>query len=257
MMLKIGDVEYPSLKGKVSEEEWQARVELAAMYRLVPMMGWDDQSLTHCSARIGEHYLFNPLGFLFEEITASSLVKVTLDGEIISDTPFEITIGGWYVMKAVHAVREDANFVIHTHDDFGAAVAAQKRGLLPISQPAAFAIGDALAYHDYEGVETYEARMPSLQASLGKANNNLILRNHGLLTLGYFAKHAFLRHHNLRKACRIQVMAGADGCELVEVPTPILETFPVEIMRAASGEGNDAWPGLLRKLERLDPGFKD
>lgn len=253
-MLKLGDIEYPSLKGKVSQAEWAVREELAALYRLTPLFGWDDLSLTHASARVpGEpHYLFNPMGFLFEEITASSLIKITLDGEVVQDTPFEITLGGWYPMKAVHAVREDANFILHCHDDYGLAVSARKEGLLPVSQPAGFAIGDKTAYHDYDGVETYEEKIVGLQQSLGEANR-LILRNHGLLTLGPAAYFAFIRMYNLVQACRVQVLAGR-GDDLVRIAPEILEQFPAELHRP---QGNFAWPGLLRKLDRLDRTWRD
>ena len=251
----IGETEYPSLKGKVSEAEWQARIETAALFRLIPMMGWDDLSITHVSARVpGEpnHYLFNPMGFLFEEITASSLIKIDLEGNIVAPTPFEITIGGWYPMKAIHAVREDANFVIHTHDDYGGAISARKEPLLPITQGAAFVLGDKLAYHEYEGVETYEDRIPGLQVALGDANR-LILKNHGLVTLGYTAFHAFYRMYGLIKACRIQLLAGK-GEDLIHIGPELLETYPAEIRRA---QGNNPWPGLLRKLDKDDPSYKD
>jgi ribulose-5-phosphate 4-epimerase/fuculose-1-phosphate aldolase len=250
--MKLGDVEYPSLEGRVGDGEWAARVELAALYRLTPLMGWDSLSITHISARVpGEpHYLFNPKGFLFEEVTASSLVKINLEGEIVSETPFGIVDGGWHPMKAVHAVREDANFVIHVHDLYGVALSARKEGLQPISQTAGFALGDGVAYHAYDGVETYEERVAGLQASLGNANR-LILHNHGLVTLGPTARSAFMRMNSLREACRIQVLAGRD--HLIQIEPQVASTFAAELARA---QGNDAWPGLLRKLERLDPSYK-
>ncbi|HEY2032187.1 MAG TPA: class II aldolase/adducin family protein [Rhizomicrobium sp.] len=252
--MRLGDTEYPSLRGKVSDEEWRARVELAALYRLVPLMGWDDLSITHCSARVPgkPHYLFNPMGFLFEEITASSLIKITLEGEVLSETPFEITLGGWYPMKAVHAAREDANFVIHTHDTYGIALSARKEKLQPVSQGAGFVIADKIAYHDYDGVETYEDRIVGLQKSLGDANR-LILHNHGLLTVGRTARQAFQRMHGLNKACLVQLLAGRSE-ELIHLPESILAGFPAEITRA---QGNNPWPGMLRKLDRLDPSYKD
>lgn len=259
MMLKIGNTAYPSLKGKVSDEEWDIRVQTAALFRLIPLMGWDDLSMQLVSARVGDHFLAGPSELLYEEVTASSLVKVNLEGDVVSDTPFSVIKSTWYPMRAVHAVRPDANFVIHTHDDYIAAVACNTEGLLPITQSAAFAMADGLAYHDYEGVETYEERMSGLQRSLGACNNALILRNHGLVTLGYLARQAFLRHYNLRKACRIQVLASsAQHRELIKFPPSLVESFQMELLRLAQGEGNtDPWDGLLRKLARLDPEFME
>ncbi|MGH7009995.1 MAG: class II aldolase/adducin family protein, partial [Caulobacteraceae bacterium] len=143
-----------SMKGKVSAEEWQARVDLAALYRLVALFGWDDMIYTHISARVPgpeHHFLINPYGLFFEEITASSLVKVDLDGKVLQETPYFINPAGFTIHSAVHAAREDAQFVMHLHTDQGIAVAAQKEGLLPLSQHAMI-IGPRLAYHDYEGI---------------------------------------------------------------------------------------------------------
>lgn len=256
-MLKIGNIDYPSLEGKVTDEEWQIRVQTAALFRLIPLMGWDDLSMQIVTARVGDNFLFGPAGPLYEEVTASSLVMINLQGEIVSDTPFEIAKSVWYPMRAVHEARQDANFVIHTHDDIIAAIACNSEGLLPISQSAAFAMADGLAYHDYDGVETYEEKIPSLQRSLGPENNAVILRNHGLLTLGYLAKHAFLRHYNIRKACRIQMMAGsAKHGELIKFSQPMLDSFKYELSRVNQGDGTtDPWDGLLRKLEKIDPSF--
>ncbi|SDP77563.1 Ribulose-5-phosphate 4-epimerase/Fuculose-1-phosphate aldolase [Ralstonia sp. 25mfcol4.1] len=256
-MLKIGDVSYPSLEGKVSEEEWDIRVQTAALYRLVPLMGWDDLSMQLVSARVGDHYLFGPAGPLYEEVTASSLVKINLEGDVISDTPFGIVKSTWHPMRAVHEARKDANFVIHTHDDIIAAVACNSAGLLPISQSAAFAIADGLGYHDYEGAETYAEKIPSLQRSLGPTNNAVLLRNHGLLTLGPIARAAFMRHYNIRKACHIQMMAGgATYGSLVHLSQEMLDSFKFELARLGQGEGTtDPWDGLLRKLAKIDPSF--
>lgn len=259
MSLKIGDVSYPSLKGKVSAQEWDARVQLAALCRLIPMMGWDDLSMQLVSARVGNEYLFIPNGPLFEEVTASSLVKVNLEGDVLSDTPFGIVKSTWYPMRAVHEARDDVNFVIHTHDDLLAAVACNKNGLLPISQSAAFAMADGLGYHTYDGVETYEEKIPSLQRALGTENNAVLLRNHGLLTVGWEASHAFMRHYNVRKACRIQLLAASAGKEeLIHFSDEMLGSFKYELTRLGQGEGTtNPWPGLLRKLDALEPSYKD
>jgi ribulose-5-phosphate 4-epimerase/fuculose-1-phosphate aldolase len=257
--LKLGDISYPSVKGKVSDEEWNIRVNTAALFRLIPLMGWDDLSMQLVSARVSDGFLFVPNGPLFEEVTASSLVKINMEGEVISDTPFGIVKSTWYPMKAVHEAREDANFVIHTHDDIIAAVACNSEGLLPISQSAAFAWADGLGYHTYDGVETYEEKMPSLQHSLGATNNAVILRNHGLLTIGYEASHAFMRHYNIRKACNIQMMAQSFRYgELVNFSQDMLDSFKYELGRIQQGDGTtNPWPGLLRKLTGLDPSFMD
>ncbi|WP_322981437.1 class II aldolase/adducin family protein [Pseudomonas sp. C11] len=255
--LRIGEVAYPSLEGKVSDEEWRVRVNTAAIFRLIPMMGWDDLSMQLVSARVGDGYLFVPNGPLFEEVTASSLVKINIEGEVISDSPFGIVKSTWYPMKAVHEVREDANYVIHTHDDIIAAVACNSEGLLPISQSAAFAWADGLAYHAYDGVETYEEKMPGLQQSLGATNNAALLQNHGLLTLGVEAGHAFMRHYNIWKACRVQMMAQcARHGELIKFSQEMLNSFKHEVSRVQEGDGTtDPWAGLLRKLIKKDPSF--
>lgn len=259
MTLKVGNISYPSLKGKVSEQEWVARVQFAALCRLIPQMGWDDLSMQLISARVGDEYLFIPNGLLFEEMTASSIVKLNIKGEILSDTPFGIVASTWYPMRAVHEARNDVNFVIHTHDDILAAVACNKDGLLPISQSAAFALADGLGYHDYEGVETYEEKIPSLQQALGASNNAVLLRNHGLLTVGWEASHAFMRHYNIWKACRIQLLAsGPRNGELIHFPAEMLAEFKHELARVGQGDGtSNPWHGLLRKLTATDSSFMD
>ena len=187
-----------SIKDKVSEEEWQARTELAAVYRLVALYGWDDLIFTHISMRMPHedgHFLINPYGFLFEEITASSLVKVNLQGDIVSETEHFINPAGFTIHSAVHAARHDVACVLHTHSLHGVAVSAQKDGLLPLSQQSLFPLS-GLAYHDYEGVALNEAEKPRLVADLG-AKNLMILRNHGLLTCGKTAAQAFCDHLDL------------------------------------------------------------
>lgn len=254
--MKLGDFEYPSLKGKVSDAEWQTRVEMAALCRLIPLMGWWDLSQSPVSARVGDgsgHYLFNPVGFMFEEVTASSLVKITLDGDYVDDTPLKIMRAGWYPMQAIHAVRPDANFVIHSHDDLAAALSARNDELLPISQFAGFALADGVAYHDFDGVETYKERMASIQASLGEANI-LILRNHGAVTLGFIPYLALVRMANLRKSCAIQLYAG-QSADVRRIAPEVIPSFREEI--EAGVVADNFWNGLLRKLDRIDPSYKD
>jgi ribulose-5-phosphate 4-epimerase/fuculose-1-phosphate aldolase len=252
--MKIGAVEYPSLKGKVPDAEWQTRVELAALYRLIPIMGWFDFAGPPASAKIpGEpHYLINPMGFLFEEITASSLVKVTLEGEIVGEQPFRNLEAGWYPMRAVHAARPDVGWLLHTHDEYAIALSARREGLLALSQSAGFAIAGGIAYHDYDGVETYPERMASLQASMGTADL-LVLRNHGLMTLGHTAYQAFVRMAALSKACRAQLLAGRD-LDLITIGPDIVDSLAEEIRRGPAAD--NFWPGLLRKLDRVDPSYR-
>src|SRR6267378_207642 len=170
---------------QVSDPEWQARVDLAAAYRLVALYGWDDLIFTHISARVPgaeHHFLLNPYGMMFEEVTASSLVKVDLAGNKVADSPYFVTPAGFTIHSAVHAAREDALCVMHLHTDYGIAVSAQKDGLLPISQQAMLALA-SLTYHDYEGLALNEDEKPRLVDDLGD-KLHMILRNHGLLTLG-------------------------------------------------------------------------
>ena len=248
-----------SIKDKVSAEEWQARTDLAALYRLVALYGWDDLIFTHISARVpGEegHFLINPYGFLFEEITASSLVKVNLAGETVSDTAHFINPAGFTIHSAIHAARHDVACVLHIHSLHGVAVSAQKDGLLPLSQQSLFPLS-SLAYHGYEGVALNEDEKPRLVEDLG-AKNFMILRNHGLLTCGKTASEAFLFMYILESACRIQILAQAGGKELLTIPQPILEGIAAQVEMVTKGLGADlVFPAMLRKLERIDGTYKD
>src|SRR5499433_4144915 len=177
-----------SVRDQVSEAEWQARVDLAAAYRLVALYRWDDLIFTHISARVpgsDHHFLLNPYGMMFEEVTASSLVKIDLAGNKVMDSPYFINPAGFTIHSAVHAAREDAMCVMHLHTDYGIAVSAQKKGLLPLSQQSMVALA-SIAYHDYEGLALDEEEKPRLVADLGD-KKYMILRNHGLLTLGQSA----------------------------------------------------------------------
>jgi ribulose-5-phosphate 4-epimerase/fuculose-1-phosphate aldolase len=242
---------------QVSEEEWQTRVDLAAAYRLVALHGWDDLIFTHLSARVPgaeHHFLLNPYGMMFEEVTASSLVKVDLAGNKVMDSPYFINPAGFTIHSAVHAAREDALCVMHLHTDYGIAVSAQKDGLLPISQQAMFALA-SLAYHDYEGVAIDDEEKPRLVSDLGD-KNYLILRNHGLLTIGRSADEAFMGMFLLERACKIQILAQAGG-ELIRIPQPIIDRVASQMSVVTAGQGAAlTWPGLLRKLDRIDPSYK-
>lgn len=248
-----------SVKSLVSEEEWEVRVNLAACYRLIAMFGWDDLIFTHISARVPgpeEHFLINAYGLLFEEMTASSLVKVDLNGEIVQETPYFINPAGFTIHSAVHAAREDAGCVLHTHTRAGVAVSAQAEGLLPISQIAAVACS-ALSYHDYEGIALNEDEKPRLVADLGN-NNFFILRNHGLLTVGETIPDAFLFMYALETACQIQIGAQAGSGELIPINPKILDGIKAAVEQVLKGFGGDlAWPGLLRKLDRKDPSYRE
>ncbi len=248
-----------SVRDRVSEEEWQVRVDLAAAYRLVAAEGWDDLVFTHISARVPgghDHFLVNPYGMLFEEITASSLVKVDLEGRIVLETPYAINPAGFTIHSAVHAAREDAGCVMHLHTNDGIAVSAQAGGLLPISQTALFPASD-LGYHDYEGVALNEDEKVRLVADLGD-HSFMILRNHGTLTVGGSVAEAYLAMHVLERACQIQIKAQAGGGELVHVPEPIVQGIQAQASKVTLGQGGAlAWPALLRKADRLDPGFRD
>jgi ribulose-5-phosphate 4-epimerase/fuculose-1-phosphate aldolase len=248
-----------TVRSRVSPEEWQTRVDLAASYRLVALHGWDDLVFTHLTARVpgpGHYFLINPYGMLFEEVTASSLVKVDLSGNKVMPSPYEINPAGFVIHSAVHAARADAKCVMHLHTDAGVAVSAQKNGLLPISQNALFPLA-ALAYHDYEGVALRDEEKDQLVHDLGP-RTFMILRNHGTLTVGPSVADAFLAMFVLERACRIQVLAQSGGSELLRVPDVILAGIAAQGQAATRGLGGQlAWPGLLRKLDRTDPSYRD
>lgn len=249
----------PSKKDSVSAEEWQLRVDLAAAYRLIALYGWDDLIFTHISARIPgdeHHFLINPYGLMFEEITASSLVRVDQEANKINPDDFDINPAGFTIHSAIHAVRDDAECVMHTHTAAGVAVSAQKDGLLPLSQQSLFPLA-SLAYHDYEGVALRADEKARLQKDLGTANS-MILRNHGLLTVGKSIANAFLGMYILQRACEVQIGALSGNRELTPIPGGIVDTIKQQASQVTKGQGgNLAWPGLLRKLDRTNPGFRD
>jgi ribulose-5-phosphate 4-epimerase/fuculose-1-phosphate aldolase len=252
----------PSLKEVVSGEEWALRCDLAACYRLVAAYGWSDLVFTHISAKLpdsvtgGEHqFLINPYGLMFDEITASSLVKVDMACNKLHDSSFPVNPAGFVIHSAVHEARPEAGCVLHTHTRAGVGVSAQLGGILPISQQSTFVLA-SLAYHDYEGVAFRPDEKPRLQADLAEANF-LVLRNHGLLTVGKTIADAFLSMYTFENTCRIQIDAMAGGSELVPVNPAILAGMGEVLKIATAGQGAQlAWPSLLRKVERLDPGYK-
>lgn len=251
-------LEFASLRNQVSAEEWQARVDLAAAYRLVALFGWDDLVFTHISARVpGEPHAFliNPYGLFFEEITASSLVKVDHHGKKLMPSNYDINPAGFVIHSAIHDARPEVNCVLHTHTLHGVGVSAQKAGLLPLSQQATIVLNN-LAYHDYEGIALRDDEKPRLCADLGTANW-LILRNHGLLTCGRSVAEAFQAMYTLESACRIQILAQSGGAALTQVDPAVVELNKSQAREVSRGQGAGlVWPGLLRRLDRRNPGYE-
>lgn len=244
--------------GGIGSEEWAARVELAALYRLAALQGWDDAIFTHISMRVPgpeHHFLINPYGVFFEEMTASALVKVDLDGAIVAETSYAINPAGFTIHSAVHAARADAQCVMHLHTDGGVAVSAQKHGLLPLSQTALVVLPQ-LAYHDYEGIALDLSERERLVRDLGD-KSLMLLRNHGTLGLGASAGAAWLNMFFLERACRMQIdalSAGRDG--VLEAPDDSrLEVEKQTRGKGAAGLAALAWPGFLRRLDRELPGY--
>lgn len=254
-----GHAALADVRANVSPAEWQLRCDLAAAYRLVKLFGWDDLVFTHISARVPgpeHHFLINPYGFMFEEITASSLVKVDLDAKPVGETPYFINPAGFTIHSAVHAAREDAQCVLHVHALNGIAVSAQAGGLLPISQQSLFVLS-SLGYHGYEGVALNPDEKPRLVSDLG-SNNYLMLRNHGLLTVGSSIADAFLFMYLFESACMIQVRAQSGGAALIPIAQPLVDGIKAQAAAVTKGLGGAlAWPGLLRRLARVNPGWDE
>ena len=255
----------PSMKELVTPEEWQLRCDLAACYRLVALYGMSDLVFTHISAKLPasvtggeEQFLINPYGLLFDEITASSLVKVDMACNKLHESPFSVNPAGFTIHSAVHAARPDVACVLHTHTRAGVAVSAQQAGVLPISQQSTFVLA-SLAYHDYEGVAFRPDEGPRLQKDLGTANF-LVLRNHGLLTCGPSVADAFLAMYTFENACRIQIdaLAGQRGMDgLTPVPQAIVDGTAQALRVQTGGLGGAfVWPTMLRQLERQGAGYR-
>ena len=245
----------------MTEAEWTQRVNLAACYRLVALYGWDDLVDTHISARVPgpeHHFLINPYGLMFDEITASSLVKVDLDGNQLSKSEYSINPAGFTIHSAIHEVREDAICVLHLHTVDGTAVSSSMEGLLPLNQTAQFVTHD-LAYHDYEGVALDHEERPRLQRDLGN-KNHLILRNHGTLTVGRSVASAFERMYHLERACSMQIRTRMLGPTTYPVEPGVIDKNSELFGNADRVElrsTNLVWPPLLRKLDRIDPGYRN
>jgi ribulose-5-phosphate 4-epimerase/fuculose-1-phosphate aldolase len=252
-----GRVAIPSMKDKVSAEEWAIRVDLAAAYRLVAHYGWDDLIFTHLSARIPgpeHHFLLNPYQLMFEEVTASSLIKVDVHGNPVEPTPFITNPAGFTIHSAVHMAREDAQAVMHLHTPAGQAVSAHEDGLLPVTQTAMLVLGD-LAFHDYEGVAVDHDERQRIVADLG-TRGAMLLRNHGTLAVGGNVGECFLKLYFIERACEAQVMALSAGDRLGRPPQGAAELAGQQGGAGLKMAANLlAWPALLRKAYRLDPDF--
>ncbi len=251
-----------SMKDHCSAAEWKARIDLAACYRLVAHYDMSDMMANHISLRVPEEddaFLINPYGMLYEEITASSLIKIDVDGNILAKPDFGgldygVNKAGYIIHGAVHRGRHDVNCVIHTHTWAGMAVSALECGLLPMTQTAMRFLN--IGYHDYQGVVLDKAEEKSLLEDLGKADA-LILRNHGLLTVGRTVGEAFNWMHRLEVSCRSQLAALATGQKLKEVPKDVLENTYVNYRpQTRRAFGVMEWPALLRKLDRMDPSYR-
>jgi len=246
-----------AVKQQVSQQEWKARVDLAAAYRMVAHYGWDDLIFTHISARVPgpeHHFLINPYGMMFDEVTASSLVKVNLQGEKVMESDYDINPAGFVIHSAVHEAREDAQCVMHLHTTAGIAVSTQKQGLLPLSQQSLFALS-SMSYHEYEGVALNPDEKKRLVADLG-STNFMILRNHGLLTCADSIADAFLGMFLLQRSCEIQLQAQASGQELIPIPEQILAGIRAQAQQVTRSAGGAlAWSGILRQLDRTNPGY--
>jgi ribulose-5-phosphate 4-epimerase/fuculose-1-phosphate aldolase len=241
----------------VDAAERQLRVDLAACYRLVALYGWSDLVFTHISARIPgpeHHFLINPYGLMFDEVTASNLIKVDQHCNKVSESPHPVNPAGFTIHSCIHAGRPDVGCAIHTHTRAGVAVSAQKDGVLPISQQSTLVLS-SLAYHDYEGVAVREDEKARLQADLGQATF-LMLRNHGLLTVGQTVADAFLAMYAFETTCQIQVSAQSGGAPLTRVEPHVLEGIGHSVKVQSFG-GAFVWPALLRKLDRIDPSYKN
>jgi len=245
---------------QMSPEEWKARIDLAACYRLIALKGMDDMHATHISARVpgeGHHFLINPYGLLFSQVTASNLVKIDIDGNIVEETNYTINPAGFVIHSAVHAARPDANCVIHTHTVAGIAIACLEEGLLPLSQKS-MRFYQRIAYHDYEGKADDLDERSRLVRDLG-SHNAMILRNHGLLACGQSVGRAYKTMVNLEKSCQIQLAIMSSGGKPIQLSEKVMQHAAKQFDRddIPGGKRPDGWPSLLAHLDQVDPGYKD
>ena len=254
----LATVDIPPMQDRVSAEEWKVRVDLAAAYRLVAHFGWDDLIFTHLSVRVPgpeHHFLLNPYNLMFEEVTASSLIKVDMDGNAVEPTPFITNAAGFTIHSALHMAREDAQAVMHLHTPHGQAVSAHAEGLLPLTQTA-MAIREQIAYHEYEGIAVDLSERERIIADLGD-KSAMIFRNHGTLAVGETVGEAFVKLYFLERACEAQVLALSAGEGRLNNPPQGAPEMAAQQGRVSLKTGANllAWPALLRKAYRLDPSF--
>ncbi len=244
------------VKDQVSAEEWALRQELAAAYRMFAHWGWDDLVFTHLSVRVPgpeQHFLLNPYNLMFDEITASSLIKVDMAGETVLETPHVTNPAGFVIHSALHMAREDACCVMHLHTIAGQAVSAQEHGLLPSCQTSIIAQAAGVAYHDYEGIATEEEERERLIADMGRSDV-MILRNHGLLTVGETIADAFIRMYFLERGCQAQIAALSGGGKLYPASSSSQDKAKSQAQAGVGLVGQLlAWPAVRRKMERLYP----
>lgn len=248
------------VKQEVSPEEWETRVQLAAAYRLVEMNGWDDLIYTHISARVpgtDHEFLLNPLGLTFDEICASNLVKINLNGDVLDGSPYRVNKAGFVIHGAIHEAREDAGCVLHLHSDYGVAVSMQEEGLLPLSQTA-MVVNFDLAYHDYEGIATREDEKERLVANIG-SKSSVILRNHGTLTIGKSVGDAYEKMYRLERACKYQILAQASGKAFAKPQENAMENVIQGALEVVQDIRPDRrpWDAMLRRLDRIDSSYRD
>ena len=240
----------------ISEDERKTRIELAACYRLAQREGWDELIYNHISARVPgpeHHFLINPFGLAFEEVTASNLVKIDLDGKVIGDSPYPVNAAGFTIHSAVHAARPEVGCVIHLHTEAGMALSMLEGGLLPLTQTAMFFHGN-IAFHDYEGIALNREERERLVRDLGD-KAVMILRNHGTLVAGRSIGEAFVTMFLLEKAARAQLRAMASGGKLVEA-SPAAVGMTAQFGKSGSGAAQYAWAAMVRRLDREDPSYK-
>jgi len=249
--------ETPSVKGRVSEEEWDLRCELAAVYRLVYRFGWDDGIFTHSSVRLpgnDHHFLINPYGLLFNEVCASNLIKIDVDGNVLEGDHGYIQ-AGFVIHSAIHMSRDDTMCVIHTHTNAGMAVSAQKCGLLPLNQKS-MGFYNRVAYHDYEGISNDTDERDRIVADLGP-HHSMILRNHGLLCTGRTIAEAFQHIRYLQHACELQIMAQSTGADLIIPPAEVCEHAARQFEGDGNPVGTDQFAAYMRLLDREEPDYKN
>ncbi|WP_179582570.1 class II aldolase/adducin family protein [Pigmentiphaga litoralis] len=252
----------------ISDAERQLRIDLAACYRLVDLFGMSDMILNHISARVpGDdvHFLINPFGMMYEEITASSLIKIDLDGNIIHNpnTDYTINLAGYVIHSAIHGARHDVGCVLHTHTPAGMAVSALECGLLPLNQTAMRFAG-GVGYHEFEGVAVDTDERRRLVSSLGD-KDALILRNHGLLTVGQDVAEAFVNMQRLERACQTQLLTMSANSPIHMPPQAAVDKAYNQLRRAPTPDihgnfpphGRREWPALLRMLDRRDASYRD